>query len=417
MKDVYEAARSSPRWNETLFIVTYDEHGGFYDHVPPPRVGVPPPGDGEASYPDQFGFDRLGIRIPTLLVSPWVSRGSVVSSPPDAAKPFRTSEFDLTSIMASARELLAESYNIPHLATDVLTERDRWAARFTFALNEPSPRSDCPMHLPDPLPPTALDAAREGDLPINHLQRHMVEVHRHLSGLPDPLRVGSASGHGPHIPVVDRQKHVSPWLQRAFQRHKRRTSEWKSSKAMMQSLLSDGERDPLRRPSSFSREEHHPPPHAPLNLTVMCEPLIGMSSASHAANYSIAAYLASNWTVSLSDGVPFRTVSTLVPRTQNGLVPVAVCLDVLTSAPVVGRGVQVPSGSESIDKPRQAATLAVRDERRVNTSDACFALVLNQRMWCLLAKNNRRAADVPRESGVGSTVGLPGTCRWQSRSR
>ena len=143
VKDVYEAVRSSPRWNETLFIVTYDEHGGFYDHVPPPRVGVPPPGDGEASYPDQFGFDRLGIRIPTLLVSPWVSRGSVVSSPPDAAKPFRTSEFDLTSIMASARELLAESYNIPHLATDVLTERDRWAARFTFALNEPNPRSDC----------------------------------------------------------------------------------------------------------------------------------------------------------------------------------------------------------------------------------------------------------------------------------
>jgi len=36
MKNVYEALRNGPLWNETLFIINYDEHGGFYDHVPPP---------------------------------------------------------------------------------------------------------------------------------------------------------------------------------------------------------------------------------------------------------------------------------------------------------------------------------------------------------------------------------------------
>ena len=36
IKNVYEALRNGPLWNETLFIINYDEHGGFYDHVPPP---------------------------------------------------------------------------------------------------------------------------------------------------------------------------------------------------------------------------------------------------------------------------------------------------------------------------------------------------------------------------------------------
>jgi phospholipase C len=49
-KDVYEALRASPAWEETLFVITYDEHGGFYDHVIPPTQGIPPPGDGEKSY-------------------------------------------------------------------------------------------------------------------------------------------------------------------------------------------------------------------------------------------------------------------------------------------------------------------------------------------------------------------------------
>jgi hypothetical protein len=43
MKLVYETLRASPQWNSTLLIITYDEHGGFYDHVPTPIHGVPNP--------------------------------------------------------------------------------------------------------------------------------------------------------------------------------------------------------------------------------------------------------------------------------------------------------------------------------------------------------------------------------------
>ena len=73
IKEVYEALRSGPKWNETLLVITYDEHGGFYDHVAPP-MGVPAP-DASKSFPDEFDFTRLGLRIPVLAISPWLPRG------------------------------------------------------------------------------------------------------------------------------------------------------------------------------------------------------------------------------------------------------------------------------------------------------------------------------------------------------
>ncbi len=66
IKDVYEAIRNGPQWNDTLFIVTYDEHGGFYDHETPPTHGIPNP-DGRKGY-GFFDFDRLGARVPTIMV-------------------------------------------------------------------------------------------------------------------------------------------------------------------------------------------------------------------------------------------------------------------------------------------------------------------------------------------------------------
>lgn len=76
IKEVYEALRASPQWNETLLLITYDEHGGFYDHVPTP-IGVPSP-DGIVGLADPYSFDftRLGVRVPTILVSPYIEAGT-----------------------------------------------------------------------------------------------------------------------------------------------------------------------------------------------------------------------------------------------------------------------------------------------------------------------------------------------------
>jgi len=67
---VYNAIRNNAElWERTLLVVVYDEHGGFYDHVEPPGTVCP---DG---YQAQYSFDRLGVRVPALLVSPWVPAG------------------------------------------------------------------------------------------------------------------------------------------------------------------------------------------------------------------------------------------------------------------------------------------------------------------------------------------------------
>ena len=81
-KNVYDALRNGPLWNETLFIITYDEHGGFYDHVSPPQDGVPNP-DGFLGIKNGFNFTRLGVRIPTLAISPWIEKGTLVHEPTD----------------------------------------------------------------------------------------------------------------------------------------------------------------------------------------------------------------------------------------------------------------------------------------------------------------------------------------------
>lgn len=76
VKEVYEALRSSPQWNEILFVIIYDEHGGFYDHVPTPVAGVPSPDDIVGPEPYRFKFDRLGVRVPAILISPWIQPGT-----------------------------------------------------------------------------------------------------------------------------------------------------------------------------------------------------------------------------------------------------------------------------------------------------------------------------------------------------
>ncbi|WP_158931085.1 alkaline phosphatase family protein [Acidisphaera sp. S103] len=90
---VYNAVRHGPGWRNTLLIITYDEHGGCYDHVVPPAA-TPPGGQ----TPNGFDFSSFGVRVPAVIVSPWVPKGSVI-------RPTGATPFDHTSIIATLRQL------------------------------------------------------------------------------------------------------------------------------------------------------------------------------------------------------------------------------------------------------------------------------------------------------------------------
>ena len=81
LKDIYDAVRNSPQWNETLLIISFDETGGFHDHVPPPLAVRPDDLSYTSTVPGgvtyTFDFNRLGGRLPTWLVSPWVEKAFV----------------------------------------------------------------------------------------------------------------------------------------------------------------------------------------------------------------------------------------------------------------------------------------------------------------------------------------------------
>ena len=81
IKSVYEALRASPQWDNLLFVLTFDETGGFHDHVAPPLAPRPDDLTYTAKTPNgqnyTFDFNRLGGRMPTWLISPWVAQAHV----------------------------------------------------------------------------------------------------------------------------------------------------------------------------------------------------------------------------------------------------------------------------------------------------------------------------------------------------
>ena len=142
---VYNAVRASPTWKKTLLIVTYDEHGGCYDHVAPPRA-VPPDGCNQ----DGFDFSRYGVRVPAVLISPFIPAGSKIrTASQDQVLAGAATPFDHTSILATLRKL----YN---LGTP-FTARDAIAPDLLSALSLTVPCNDGPATV------AALDVAASTD--------------------------------------------------------------------------------------------------------------------------------------------------------------------------------------------------------------------------------------------------------------
>ncbi|KAG1337718.1 non-specific phospholipase C1 [Cocos nucifera] len=171
VKEVYETLRASPQWNETALIITYDEHGGFYDHVPTPVSGVPNPDGIIGPDPYYFKFDRLGVRVPTILISPWIEKGTVIHEPNG---PTPHSRFEHSSIPATVKKLF-------NLNSNFLTKRDAWAGTFEshFSLRK-TPRTDCPEKLPEVKALRPFGPREEATL--SEFQMELIQLASQLSG-------------------------------------------------------------------------------------------------------------------------------------------------------------------------------------------------------------------------------------------
>jgi phospholipase C len=162
--------RNGKNWTSTLLIITYDEHGGCYDHVAPPADAVPP-GDGTIG---EFGFDftRFGVRVPAVLVSPLIAAGTVYRG--------AQRRIDHTSVLKTIHE---------RWGTNPLTQRDRAAASLGDVLTLATARQDDPLkgvpipvstgHHPNASSPSKIDrihAARVAALPIRNEKGHYEEA-------------------------------------------------------------------------------------------------------------------------------------------------------------------------------------------------------------------------------------------------
>ena len=130
LKDIYESIRSSPHWEQSVLIITYDEHGGFYDHVVPPTTVHP--GDSIAdpgNNHNNFGFRQLGLRVPTIIVSPFVAKGTIDHT-----------IYDHTTVLATVES---------QFKLGSLTKRDGAAHTLDHLFKLKTPRTDTPTILPN----------------------------------------------------------------------------------------------------------------------------------------------------------------------------------------------------------------------------------------------------------------------------
>ena len=130
VSNVYNALLASPNWSKTLFVVVYDEHGGFYDHVSPRAF---------TAVDDDPNFAFYGVRVPAFVISPWVGKGVAYGSTTHGETAERV-QFDHTSIL---RTILRRFCTPAGGNTPSMTKRVDQANDLSVLLTEQQPRTDC----------------------------------------------------------------------------------------------------------------------------------------------------------------------------------------------------------------------------------------------------------------------------------
>jgi phospholipase C len=189
IRDVFNAVWNSPARNSTLLVIVYDEHGGLYDHVPPPAT-VNPDNKNFAGSPNvldpPFDFTRLGVRVPAILISPYIPAGTIDHT-----------VYDHSSIIATVCKILLK--NVPNAS---LTARDKQANTFEANLGLAQPRNEkIPISLSS-LPAQSLVALGAAHLDAAHLN---ADINDHLRA-----HVEATSALEKRILPKDQQSGVDP---------------------------------------------------------------------------------------------------------------------------------------------------------------------------------------------------------------
>jgi phospholipase C len=168
IRAVYEVIRNSPVWASSLLILTWDEHGGFYDHVAPPAA-VAPGDTPQTSSANHYGFtfERYGPRVPAIVVSPLVPANLIDHR-----------LYDHASIPATVQA----AFNL-----QPMTGRDGAANHLLKLVSLTSPRTDAPASLPAPvLPVSGERAMRAAEMslpaPTATRPREPIESDRNMPG-------------------------------------------------------------------------------------------------------------------------------------------------------------------------------------------------------------------------------------------
>jgi phospholipase C len=204
---VYQAIRNSQsaggnNWQNTLLIITFDEHGGCFDHVPPPSA-TPPDSSGFNSGQGQegFAFDRLGVRVPMVMVSAYIAPNTIVNSPMHHCSFLQTlqQKWGLTSL--GPRQDTAPPF------TEV----------FTSTLHDISTWPDWKVY---PGPASTLDESMMAkvdlrDVPLNVLQKSIIEAtskfYLHDPGL-STLMVNTARDAKVFFEAAEKLRHLGKLL-------------------------------------------------------------------------------------------------------------------------------------------------------------------------------------------------------------
>jgi len=171
IQKVYHAVSTSPNWKNTLLIITYDEHGGFFDHRYPPAAIPPSFGAGEKD----FTFTQLGIRVPAVLVSPRIEAGTIFHP--------TKCPVDHTSVIRT----LCARFNLP-----ALTPRDAIACDLGPILRD-TVRTDVPD-----IPKVELPDEKVDDLPLNDLQQDYLAL--------------VAANRGVNLPALEKESDARTFL-------------------------------------------------------------------------------------------------------------------------------------------------------------------------------------------------------------